>query len=73
MTTDPIHVAGTDENNGIQAFSLRLYFPIEMPRTDIERTVQVMLGDSHYSDLLVSAYELTSDGFGRLVPGKRIA
>jgi hypothetical protein len=71
--TDPIHVAGTTENDAVQQLSVRLYFPVEMPRADIENAVEVMLGDSRYSDLLVAAYELTSDGFGRLVPGKRMA
>jgi hypothetical protein len=70
--TNPIHISGTPENEGVQKFDVRMYFPREASREKIIDMVMAALQDS--SDLaeaeLVAAYELVSDGFGGLVPAE---
>jgi hypothetical protein len=65
----PIHVSGTPENESVQSFDVRMYFPKEMARDDIIDAVMTALGISEICEI-VAAYEMVSDGFGRLVPAE---
>lgn len=68
MTTNPIHISGTPENDSVMPITVVIYYPAEMPKEDALDDLNDALGNSCF---LVSAYELVSDGFGHLTPDEK--
>jgi hypothetical protein len=68
MAINPIHVAGTPENDSVQAIDIRLYFPVEGSREAALDMISEALQNSPDLCDLVSAYELGANAFGVLVP-----
>jgi hypothetical protein len=57
--------------NATQNVNVRLYFPKDMdPETIRAKITAALQSDADMTDL-ISAYELVSDGFGRLVPDSK--
>jgi len=55
----------------VQRIDIRLYIPGDTNRATILAEVAAALASSSELTEIISAYELESDGFGRLVPRKQ--
>lgn len=63
---DPIHLYGN-----AQHINIRLYFDKDENREKLLSRISEMLDTAPALVSMISAYELVSDGFGRLVPDER--